>query len=169
MIHHKEKNPEEVVFGMKIRKQYKTALERQIGEAVAILEEKEKGTELMNSKSEFNRCSLPRITADDSKELLEMLKEEDEADKEIKASIRCMRKRKKKEKEEEKRRKETLEELCDKYIEENKMKWKRRRIEEERKKTVVEREIEIRMEDEKKENKEKRERLEKAKRREKNS
>ena len=62
-----------------------------------------------------------------------------------------------------------MEELCDKYIEENKMKWKRRRIEEERKKTVVEREIEIRMEDEKKENKEKRERLEKAKRREKNS
>ena len=169
LIHHKEKNPEEVVFGMKIRKQYKTALERQIGEAVAILEEKEKGTELMNSKSEFNRCSLPRITADDSKELLEMLKEDDEADKEIKASIRCMRKRKKKEKEEEKRRKETLEELCDKYIEENKMKWKRRRIEEERKKTVVEREIEIRMEDEKKENREKRERLEKAKRREKNS
>ena len=60
LLHHKEKNPDEVRFGMKLRRQYKTALERQIGEAVAILEEKEKGTLLMNSKSEFNRCQLPR-------------------------------------------------------------------------------------------------------------
>ena len=63
LIHHKEKAPEDVVFGMKLRRRYKTALEGQIGEAVAILEEKEKGTEIINSKSEFNRCSLPRITA----------------------------------------------------------------------------------------------------------
>ena len=57
LLHHKEKNPEEVRFGMKLRRQYKIALERQIGESVAILEEKEKGTLLMNSKTEFNRFS----------------------------------------------------------------------------------------------------------------
>ena len=138
LLHHKDVNPEDVKFGMKMRRQYRTPLERQIGEAVAILEEKEKGTQLMNSKSEFNRCSLPRITAGDSKELLEILREEEEAEKEITANIRGMRKRKKKEREEEKRKKETLEEVCDEYINENKMKWKKRRIDEERKRDLVE-------------------------------
>ena len=54
LLHHKGRNPEEIKFGMKLRKQYRTALERQVGEAVAILEEKERGTQLMNSKSEFS-------------------------------------------------------------------------------------------------------------------
>ena len=94
LIHHKEKGPEELKFGMKLRRQYRSALERQIGEAIAILEENEKGIHLINSKSEFNRCALPRIAAEDSKELLEKLKEEDAAEKEIKSAIRLMKKRK---------------------------------------------------------------------------
>ena len=56
--------------------------------------------ELLNSKSEFNRCSLPRISAGDSKELLEKLQEEETAEKEVKANIRCLKKRKNKEKKE---------------------------------------------------------------------
>ena len=105
LIYHKDKNPEDVKFGVRLRKQYKTALERQIGEAVTILVEKEKGTQLMNSESEFNRCKLPRISAEDSEELLERLKEEDEAEKEIKANIRCMKKRKNGEKKKDRERK----------------------------------------------------------------
>ena len=124
---------------MKLRRQYRSALERQIGEAIAILEEKEKGIYLMNSKSEFNRCVLPRITAEDSKELLEKLKEEDVADKEIKSAIKLMKKRKKREKE--KKRKETLGEVCEEMIRENEVKWKSGRLEEEGIKKMEEREL----------------------------
>ena len=159
LLHHKEKNPEEVRFGMKLRRQYRSALERQVGEATAILEEKEKGIHLMNSKSEFNRCVLPRITTEDSKELLEKLKEEDEAEKEIKSKIRLMKKRKKRRKEEERKRKETLGEVCEDILEENEVKWKRRRLEEEVIKKMEERELEKKI----KYGKEKRERIEKAK------
>ena len=51
-------------FGFRVKKKFNTALERQVGEAVAILLEKEKGTSLLNSKSEFSRCTLPRLTID---------------------------------------------------------------------------------------------------------
>ena len=141
LIKHEEKNPDEVKFGMRLRQQFKTALERQVAEAVAIFEEKERGTELMNSKSEFNRCALPRIQAGDSKELLEQLQEEDTAEKEIMCRIRCMLKRKKlekrkkkkkeKEKESNEEKKETLEEICEEILEENDQKWKRRKLNEE--------------------------------------
>ena len=102
LIAHKDEDPADVKFGMRMRSQYKTALERQIGEAIAILEEKENMVELLNSKSEYNRCSLPRISAGDTKEWLEKLQEEETAEKQVKANIRCLKKqknRKKKEKE----------------------------------------------------------------------
>ena len=160
LLQHSELEPEKVRFGMRVRQQFKTALERQVGEAVAILEEKEKGIELLNSKSEFNRCSLPRITAGDKKELLETLMEEDAAEKEVKASIRCLKKRKNREKEKKKEESETnLEELCEEIIEENKSKWKRRKLDEEARKKLEEEEIEKLV----RENREREERLRKAK------
>ena len=55
---------ENVKFGFRVKKKFNTALERQVGEAVAILLKKEKGTSLINSKSEFSRCTLPRLTID---------------------------------------------------------------------------------------------------------
>ena len=57
--HHPEMNPEHVQFDMKILSSHKTAFERQIREAVLI--EKFAGPTLMNSKVEYNRCSIPRI------------------------------------------------------------------------------------------------------------
>ena len=49
----------------------------------------------MNSKLEFNRCSLPRINTGDQRELFEFLKEEEDTEHRIKADIRCLKKRKK--------------------------------------------------------------------------
>jgi len=167
LLQHSEIDPDKVIFGMRIRQQYKTALERQVGEAVAILEEKEKGVELLNSKSEFNRCSLPRITAGDRKEWLETLQEEDAAEKEVKANIRCMKKRKnmeKKEKEEKEKEKEEdlkLENICEEILKENTSKWKKRKLDEETKRKIEEEMIE-KMEREKRE---KEERLRRAKKR----
>ena len=43
LLYNRGRYPEEIRFGMKWRKQYRTAIERQIGDDVAILEEKEKG------------------------------------------------------------------------------------------------------------------------------
>ena len=129
LISHKGEDPREIKFGMKLRGQFRSALERQIGEAIAIIEEKENGVELLNSKSEFNRCSLPRITAGDTKEWLEKLQEEDIAEKEIKASIRCMRKRKNLEKKKQKEEKrETLATVCEEFLSENREKWKKRKL-----------------------------------------
>ena len=51
----------EIRFGMKVRRYARTALERQVLESVLIQEER-KSHHLMNSKSEYNRCSLPRLT-----------------------------------------------------------------------------------------------------------
>merc|ERR1711888_426874 len=53
-------------FSFRILGFFNSALERQVGEAVRILRT---GAErILNSKGEFNRCSLPRITAEDTKE-----------------------------------------------------------------------------------------------------
>ena len=98
--------PNEIKFGMRLRGQFKTPIERQIGEATAILiDSKKEGISLLNSKSEFNRCSLPRITAGTHKEILDEMTEEAEEEKRMKADIRCMRKRRKEEKQEDKKRK----------------------------------------------------------------
>ena len=51
----------DIKFGMKIRKYARSALERQVLESVLIQEERRSHL-LMNSKSEYNRCSLPRLT-----------------------------------------------------------------------------------------------------------
>ena len=49
-------------FDVRIIKFCKTAIERQVFEAVQIASRaNEQGVTILNSKSEFNRCSLPRI------------------------------------------------------------------------------------------------------------
>ena len=58
--HHPTSNPDHIKFGMKILSSHKTAFERQIREAVLI--EKFAGPKLMNSKLEYDRCSIPRIS-----------------------------------------------------------------------------------------------------------
>ena len=50
----------EVEFGMRVLKYTQSSFERQIRESVVIQVERQKH-ELLNSRSEYNRCSLPRL------------------------------------------------------------------------------------------------------------
>ena len=83
---------ESMKFHMKTVRFTKTAFERQILESVCIQENRHHN--LLNSKSEYNRCSIPRITLKmgdnvymDKKELFEQKKEEN-----LLAKIRDLRK-----------------------------------------------------------------------------
>ena len=60
--HQKEMKLEDMKFGMRVKKTFNTAIERQIAEAVYISFEKKKGTVLLNSKGEYYRCMLPRLS-----------------------------------------------------------------------------------------------------------
>ena len=117
---------------MRIVNQYRTAMERQVGEAVAILDATRKGYQLMNSKSEFNRCSLPRIYVGDKKKIIEEDKEEELEEKRVKEIIRAMKSKRKKplEKEIEVKDVADLGKECENIEKENREKWKRRRIDE---------------------------------------
>ena len=59
-------HPGQVGFAMKVIRSHKSALNRQINEAVLIANYGEKN--LLNSKFEYNRCILPRITVLAAKE-----------------------------------------------------------------------------------------------------
>ena len=63
---------------MRVKLRFKTALERQVSEAVEIHQAQLKGYKLLNSKSEYSRCTLPRMKMENNKELLERLIEERE-------------------------------------------------------------------------------------------
>ena len=56
-----EGNIEDVEFRMKVLKYTKTSFERQILESVLIQENREKHN-ILNSRAEYNRCSLPRLS-----------------------------------------------------------------------------------------------------------
>ena len=88
-------------YGMRIRKSYRSALERQVGEAVAIDVEQRKGKKLMNSKSEYNRCQVPRITTKTYKEAMEEKDEENAEELRVKEEIKKIRKKKRERKREE--------------------------------------------------------------------
>ena len=83
------------IFGFKILKYTRTAFERQILESV-IIQEVHKKSNILNSKSEYNRCALPRLTSklgeqaygeEEKKRREEKMKEED-----IEDRIRKLRK-----------------------------------------------------------------------------
>ena len=122
---------DELKVGMRIRKTFKSALERQIGEAIAIKVSQERGYTLMNSKSEYNRCKIPRIVIDTENETYKKLKIQEENDRIKKTSIRMMKKRKKSN---EKEMKLSLQEICD----ENRSKWRLREIEKKKEKLETE-------------------------------
>jgi len=63
---HPTLKPNELELGMRVRKQFKNPLERQVGEAIAIREDKLNGYDLMNSKSEFHAAKIKRIAVKDS-------------------------------------------------------------------------------------------------------
>ena len=61
-LYHKDQEMEEIKFGIRVVKYAYSAMERQIMESVKIQEERKEHL-LMNSKAEYNRCTIPRLTA----------------------------------------------------------------------------------------------------------
>ena len=59
--HEEEEQMEKIIFGVKVLRYTRNAFERQVSESVLIQEQR--GHNILNSKSEYNRCSLPRLTA----------------------------------------------------------------------------------------------------------
>ena len=57
--HHEGADPEDVTFHMKVLKYHKSSFERQIDEAVKIQHNRKHN--ILNSKSEYNRSSIPRL------------------------------------------------------------------------------------------------------------
>ena len=92
---HSTEDVEDMRFGAKILKQAKTAFNRQIGESVAI--QSSKNHHLLNSKSEYNRCALPRLTAKLGEVTLSSLekekREEKEKEEELRKKIRDLKMR----------------------------------------------------------------------------
>ena len=87
---HENEKLEEITFGMKIRYTARSAFERQIMESVLIQQESS-AHNILNSKSEYNRCALPRVTTklgeeefeEWRKEKLEEKKKEDDLERRI--------------------------------------------------------------------------------------
>ena len=95
MLEHTEQKLEAVQFGMKIIRTCQSSFERQIFESV-LIQQARKEHNVLNSRSEYNRCSLPRLTTQIGeqefdkykKELLEEKKQEEK----IEQKIRTIRK-----------------------------------------------------------------------------
>ena len=109
--------------GMKVRSTFKSAIERQISEAVAICKEEREGTNLMNSKAEYNRCKLPRLNTQSLEDQIKEAEAEREKEKELVKQIRDLKKKKKSRKAEG----EDLLIVCNDMISENAQKWKKRK------------------------------------------
>ena len=56
---HPDSSPKEIKFGMSVIKQHKTSFDRMIFESVLIYRG---GSNILNSKSEFSRCQVPRLS-----------------------------------------------------------------------------------------------------------
>ena len=59
---HEGEEMKDMEFGMRLVKTHRTAFNRQISESVEIQTQKREHL-ILNSKSEYNRCALPRLTA----------------------------------------------------------------------------------------------------------
>ena len=140
ILHHQnEMKLEEMQYGMRIRKSYNTAIERQVAEAVSISFEKKNGKILLNSKAEYNRCTLPRISTKSKKET-DREKEIDDAEEKIfEEKMKILRKEKRtrkleklKEKEDSQPTLKKLKKICIEIGNENIEKWQKRRKEQEK-------------------------------------
>ena len=90
---HHDEELEMMKFGARMEKQTRSAFNREIGESVVI--QSNKDHHLLNSKSEFNRCALPRLTAKLGEVTLASLekekKEEKEKEDELRRKIRNLK------------------------------------------------------------------------------
>ena len=97
--YHQEEDHDKIKFGMKVVAYTRTSFERQIREAVLIQQERNNNF-IMNSKSEYNRSALPRITTQmgeqDIKEWEKKIRQEKQQEDETEAKIRTLRKKRNK-------------------------------------------------------------------------
>ena len=88
---HENENMKDLKFGMRVVKEARSAFERQISESVHIQNQKRKHY-ILNSKSEYNRCALPRLLAkvgdENYKGMEKERREEKEAEKNLEKKIR---------------------------------------------------------------------------------
>ena len=76
---------------MKILKKFKSPFERQIGESVFINHNLGTDTILLNSKNEYNRCSIPRLALTMNKDDEFEEYENEQMEKEIKRKILALK------------------------------------------------------------------------------
>ena len=95
ILNHPEQDPLEIKFGMKVVRFCKTSFERQLLESVVIQKER-KTHNILNSRAEYNRCSLPRLTTQlgdkDFKKYEKEVEDEKNEDDIVEKKIREMRK-----------------------------------------------------------------------------
>jgi len=80
LLRHPGQDMSRIEFGMKVRKFCKSSFERQVLEAVIIQEERKEHF-IMNFKSEYNRCSLPRLSTKFGEQEIKDLVQQQELDK----------------------------------------------------------------------------------------
>ena len=73
MKHYAESHEDIELEKMRVIQKYRTSFERQIGESIHIKENSKKGTRLLNSINEYNRCIIPRLTIEEDEDLEEYL------------------------------------------------------------------------------------------------
>ena len=114
-------------FGVRVLQYTKTSFERQVLESVKIQENK--NHHLLNSKSEYNRCAIPRLTSKIGEKIYGEWKEEEKLEKELEIKleekIRMLRKERNRERQRERQEKEKEKDLLPKK--------KKRKIDDERK------------------------------------
>ena len=92
---HGEEDFDKIKFRMKILRFHRSPFERQIHESVSI--QNNRDHHLLNSKAEFNRCALPRLSLElgesSYKEQREREQEERNKEKELEAKIEELKRR----------------------------------------------------------------------------
>ena len=124
ILKHQDIKLDELEYGMRIRSTFRTALERQVGEAIAISREKRNGTELLNSKAEFNRCKIHRLDTRTDKEKLKEISAENEKENRLNSIIKEMQYKKREREKENKKRTREMKAAIMEIQNENLVKWK---------------------------------------------
>ena len=88
---HKDIEMKDMRFDVKVLRSYHSAFERQIGESVYINHNLKKGTVMMNSKNEYNRCIIPRLGFELDKDEAIAEYEENEKERAVKREIQKLR------------------------------------------------------------------------------
>ena len=127
IMKHTDIKLDDLEFGMRIRNSFKTALDRQVGEAVAISREKRAGTDLLNSKAEYNRCKIERLDTRSEKIKLKEISKENEVESRLKEIIKKMRNKKRERSKENRKRTKEIKAALIEIQNENISKWKKRR------------------------------------------